>query len=146
MTEQQMGWRMDHGWWYFSHFRDFYFLSAFSSRCTSCRNYSARIAWLWQSTIFHVFRRIVKQWADTPWGGGSLHQLYKPEMIHHALHKGVMVAKVEAMQMWWWRSGAHGWRQSWRRGRGAYAPSLLLTGRSNFEHTASILRGLCNQC
>ena len=38
-------------------------------------------------------------------------------MIHHALHKGVKVAKVEAMQMWWWRSGAHGWRQSWRRAR-----------------------------
>ena len=44
------------------------------------------------------------------------------------LHKGVTAAKVEAMQMWWWRgTGAHGWRQSLARvGRGACAASLLL--------------------
>ena len=35
-----------------------------------------------------------------------------------ALHKGVMVAKVEAMQMWCWRGGAHGWRQGGKRGQG----------------------------
>ena len=49
--------------------------------------------------------------------------------------KGVMAAKVEAMQMWRWRSRAHGWRQGRGAGRGARAASLLLTGRNTFEQT-----------
>ena len=79
-----MGWIVGHGWWSFSHFRDFSFLLAFSSKmfeCSSCRNYSARIAWLWQSIIFHVFMRSLKQWADTSWWGSSLHQLHELEML-----------------------------------------------------------------
>ena len=46
------------------------------SDCMSCRNYSARIAWLWQSIIFHVFRRSLKQWDDTSCWGRSWHQLH----------------------------------------------------------------------
>ena len=48
------------------------------------------------------------------------------------------------MQMWWWRSGAHGWRQGRGAGRGARAASLLLTGRNTFEQTTWILHRSCN--
>ena len=69
------------------------------------------------------------------------------------LHKGVAAAKVEAMQMWWWRGGAHGWRQRlWRAGQGCMCDifvAMTLLGRqpeSSSVHAIAVSHFFIKMC
>ena len=121
-TDQQIGWKVSHGWWFFSHFRDFSILLAFSPRCSSVFLAGTTMQWFssWDEASSSMYLGDVSSTelshldeeaaciSCMSWRGFTT-----------LLHKGVAAAKVEAMQMWWWRGGAHGWRQRlWRAGQG----------------------------
>ena len=103
ITDQQMGWKLSHGWRSFSHFRDFSILLAFSSRCSS------------------VFLAGTTMQGFSSWDEASssmyLGDVSSTELSHldeeaacisciswrgftTLLHKGVAAAKVEAIEMW----------------------------------------------
>ena len=119
ITEQQMRWKESHGWRSFYHFRDLSILLAFSLRCLNVFLEGA----IGQG-FFNCDEASSSIYLEEVSSNELTHLDKEVSYISHMswrrftmlLRKGVTAAKVEAVQMWWWRgSGAHGWRQSLAR-------------------------------
>ena len=142
-----MWWRVGHGLWSFSHFRDFSFLLAFSSRCLTVPLTGTTVQGL-------------------PGCDKASSFMYLGEVLSNELtHLDKEVAYISRMN---WRCftilcSKVLWQQRWRQcrcsdgaaehmvggkvggmGRGAHAASLLRTGRNTFEQTTWILHSWCN--
>ena len=144
-----MGWIVGHGWWSFSHFRDFSFLLAFSSRCSSVCLAGTTVQGL-------------------PSCDKASSSMYLGEVSSNELaHLDEEVAYIDRMNWRWFTMLCTKvlWQQRWRQcrcgdgaaermvggkvgdaGRGARAASLLLTGLNTFEQTTWILRSSCDWC
>ena len=142
-----MWWRVGHGLWSFSHFRDFSFLLAFSSRCLTVRLAGTTVQGL-------------------PGCDKASSTMYLGEVFSNELtHLDEEVVYISCMN---WRRFTMLctkvlWQQRWRQcrcgvgaaermvggkvrgmGRGARATSLLLSGRNTFEQTTWVLHSSCN--
>ena len=103
ITDQQMGWKVSHGWLSFSYFRDVSILLAYSPRCSSV---------FLSGTTMQGFSSSDEASSSMYLGDVSSTELsHLDEEVAYIscmswrgfttlLHKGVAAAKVEAMQMW----------------------------------------------
>ena len=142
-----MGWRVSNGWWSFSHFRDFSFLLAFSSRCLTVPLAGTTVQGL--------------PGCDKASSSMCLGEVLSNELTH----LDEEVACISRMN-WRWFTALYSkvlWQQRWRQcrcgdgaaehvvggkvggmGRGAHAASLLWAGRNTFGQTTWILHSWCN--
>ena len=151
-----MGWKVSPGWRSFSHFRDFSIFLAFSPRCSSVFLAGTTMQWFssWDEASSSMYLRDV---SSTELSHLDEEAAYISCMTWRGfttlLHKGVAAAKVEAMQMWWWRGGAHGWRQRlWRAGQGCMCDifvAMTLLGRqpeSSSVHAIAVSHFFIKMC